>query len=133
MAGRIIASFKSKKNADKATRALKDAGIEPGADTPENGGAPVVIAPLPAGVATSSLNNVGPLAVPATVGDDNIEKSSKKSGETIISVSVRDDAEADKVMAIVNDYGGTVQNSDENAKSTLDEVANPAQARDRLQ
>lgn len=127
MASRIVATFTDKRHADDAVKALKDIGIEPGADLPENGGSPIIIA-APA----LSTGNSTPGAVPAAVvGTDEAvdEVDDSRHGNITVSVSVNDDAEADKAIAILRDHGGTMQ---ENAQSTIDEVANPAQARDRI-
>jgi len=137
MADKIMATFRNKKDADKAIKALKDAHIEPGTDTPENGGDTVVFAPIatPAGIAATSGNAIGPVAgtpaVPAGVDNDATdvdETQNKQTGQTVISVSVRDDAEADRVTAIVREHGGIARSA---SGSTLDEVANAAQRPDR--
>jgi hypothetical protein len=127
MASRIVATFTDKRHADEAVKALKDIGIEPGADLPENGGNPIIVAAPATSTGGTTLG-----AVPAAVvgGDNAVEEvDDSRHGDITVSVSVKDDAEADKAMAVLREHGATINDS---VQSTIDEVANPAQAPDRL-
>ncbi len=131
MSNRIVAEFKNKEDAERAIHALKDIGIEPGADLPENAGNPVIIAAVPG---TNSGTISGVVASPMIVGTGEALEVSE-SDETgpleriTVSVSVRDDAEADKAMAVLRQHNAVFGDS---AQSTIDEVANPAQVSDRI-
>ena len=79
-------------------------------------------------VGVGAVNNPGNSSTPAPMAVPLV--AANMSADHWTRLTVKADAKADKAVKIITDHGGAIDT--ESKRSTLDEVANPAQARDRL-
>lgn len=155
----IIATFASQNAAKEAEQALRDAGFDAvgiesqtapndvdGADgaggainanqnredLPDDSGELVdrsgrlaEDAPL---IGVAAVNNPINSSTPAPMAAPLIAANMYDDRPT--RLTVKTDMKIDKAVKIITDHGGSIDT--ESKRSTLDEVANPAQARDRL-
>lgn len=134
----IIATFTTQASAKQAAEDLRDAGFESfsmdSAEIPEAAEAKLSsIAPNPGLVAAAGANNNtgNPTPAPALVVAPLVNESLEAN--TRVRFTLKTEKNASKAIAIINDHGGVIEDEfPQGIRSTIDEVANAAQAADRL-
>ena len=149
----IIATFASQNAAKEAEQELRDAGFDavgiesqtaPNDVDGENGGIHshddlpddsgelvdrsgrlAEDAPL---IGVAAVNNPANSSSPAPMAAPLVAANMLDGRRT--RLTLKTDTKVDKAVKIITDHGGSIDT--ESKRSTLDEVANPAQARDRL-